>query len=177
MRRRWFSPGSLVALLSVLLLLSLGAVRTETRSSQTQSPEWHWTDVRRVVAFGDVHGAIDELEALLRATEVIDVAGHWTSGTYGRWLLLRPVLVVIDDTAFVHGGLSPELAELGGAEINRLVLEELHGYLSARQELQDAGLLAWEARRRRAGRIRRETIRIKTVPKSRDSLLRRLRKP
>ena len=68
------------ALLAVVLVLLPGTVRTETRSSEAQSPEWRWTGVRRVVAFADVHGAIDELEALLRATELLDVAGAWIGG-------------------------------------------------------------------------------------------------
>ena len=34
-------------------------------------------------------------------------------GKYGDWLLSKPVIVVINGTAFVHGGLSPMIAERG----------------------------------------------------------------
>ena len=40
-------------------------------------------------------------------------------GRYGRWLLGLPVAIVIDDTLFVHGGLSRPLAGLSLEEINR----------------------------------------------------------
>jgi hypothetical protein len=40
-----------------------------------------WTDVPRVMAFADVHGAYDELVPLLRKAGVIDGADHWAAGT------------------------------------------------------------------------------------------------
>lgn len=40
-----------------------------------------WTQVERVVAFGDVHGAYTELTALLRETGVIDAQQRWVAGT------------------------------------------------------------------------------------------------
>lgn len=42
--------------------------------------QWQWTGVDRVVAVGDVHGAYDELFAILRQAGVIDDEGHWTGG-------------------------------------------------------------------------------------------------
>jgi hypothetical protein len=34
-------------------------------------------------------------------------------GQYGKWLLQKDVMVLINGTAFVHGGLSPDIARLG----------------------------------------------------------------
>jgi hypothetical protein len=62
-------------------------------------------------------------------------------GRYGRWLLSLPALIVVGDTAFVHGGLSAEFARMPGAELNRRVSESLTRYLSVRSRLADAGVL------------------------------------
>ena len=39
-------------------------------------------------------------------------------GKYGAWLLSKPMIVVVNSTAFVHGGLSPMVAEVGLQGIN-----------------------------------------------------------
>ncbi len=62
-------------------------------------------------------------------------------GAYGRWLLAKPVIAVINGTAFVHGGLSPLVAELGLDGVNRGLKGELLEYVSAQQVLIDAGVL------------------------------------
>lgn len=63
-------------------------------------------------------------------------------GHYGRWLLEKPLLVVIDGTAFVHGGLSPLIAELGLDGVNEKLRSELRSYLLALVLLNDAGILS-----------------------------------
>ncbi len=58
--------------------------------------------------------------------EYFDALGP--DGGYGRWLRSRDIAVRIDGAVFVHGGLSPELIELGIdslEEINRRIREEL----------------------------------------------------
>jgi len=40
-------------------------------------------------------------------------------GRYGKWLLEKNIIVVLNGTAFVHGGLSPLVAEVGLDGINR----------------------------------------------------------
>ena len=45
-----------------------------------QEPRSSWSDVERVIAFGDVHGAADELIGLLRAASVIDEDLQWSAG-------------------------------------------------------------------------------------------------
>jgi hypothetical protein len=47
------------------------------------------------------------------------------SGEYGQWLRGRDVVATVNDVAFVHGGLTPEVAALGCEEINRKVRSEL----------------------------------------------------
>lgn len=56
-------------------------------------------------------------------------------GKYGSWLLGKPAIVVINGTAFVHGGLSPMVAELGLDGVNRGLADELTAYARALQLL------------------------------------------
>lgn len=62
-------------------------------------------------------------------------------GTYGRWLLGKPLVVVINRSAFVHGGLSPMAERLGLDGLNRGMGEELEAYVRALAVLTEAGLL------------------------------------
>jgi len=39
-----------------------------------------WQGIEKVVAFADVHGAYDELTALLRSVDVVDAELHWSGG-------------------------------------------------------------------------------------------------
>ena len=47
------------------------------------------------------------------------------SGAYGQWLRGRDVVATVNGVAFLHGGLTPEVAALGCEEINRKVRSEL----------------------------------------------------
>jgi len=47
------------------------------------------------------------------------------SGRYGRWLRKRETLATIDGVAFLHGGLTPEVAALGCEAINDRVRREI----------------------------------------------------
>ena len=47
-------------------------------------------------------------------------------GRYGRWLRERPVVAKVNGVAFVHGGLTPEVAALGCEAINARVHRELN---------------------------------------------------
>lgn len=44
---------------------------------------------------------------------------------YGQWLLNQNAVIKINDTIFVHGGISPEYASLRIKDINRILREEL----------------------------------------------------
>lgn len=61
-------------------------------------------------------------------------------GHYGAWLLQKPVLVVVNDTAFTHGGLSPMVAELGLDGVNAL-MDDVRHYVKNLSTLIDAGLI------------------------------------
>lgn len=52
-------------------------------------------------------------------------------GKYGKWLLEKPVIGVVNGTAFVHGGLSPLVAELGLDGVNGGLKAELVEYVNA----------------------------------------------
>ncbi|MDX1461180.1 MAG: metallophosphoesterase [Xanthomonadales bacterium] len=49
-------------------------------------------------------------------------------GPLGQWVLSNPVAVQINDTIFVHGGLSPEYCHLDLAELTRRAHAELRDY-------------------------------------------------
>jgi hypothetical protein len=58
------------------------------------------------------------------------------SGRYGAWLLQRPFLLTINDTAFVHGGLPAIVAKLGLEETNRTLHAQLAAYLQSWRALE-----------------------------------------
>lgn len=62
-------------------------------------------------------------------------------GQYGAWLIDLPAIIVIGDTAFLHGGLSSLVADLGLDSTNERVHDELVEYLSLRDMLAAAGAL------------------------------------
>lgn len=63
-------------------------------------------------------------------------------GTYGKWLLTKPLLIVVNDTAFAHGGLPPYVAEHGLEGVNTKLKANLLSYVRARSELEQAGILS-----------------------------------
>ncbi len=62
-------------------------------------------------------------------------------GQYGAWLLTKPLVVVINDTAFAHGGLSPLIAELGLDGVNRTLGSDLNHYVRLVAKLLEDGVL------------------------------------
>jgi len=62
-------------------------------------------------------------------------------GRYGEWLLEQRVLVVVNDVAFVHGGLSPLLLAYHPEDVNRVALEGLESFIQARERLLASGVL------------------------------------
>jgi hypothetical protein len=64
-----------------------------------------------------------------------------TDGKYGRWLLEKPIMIVINETAYVHGGVSPMVAELGLDGINDKLREEMIQYVEEMERLYEAGAL------------------------------------
>ena len=68
-------------------------------------------------------------------------AAFGAGGEYGRWLLEKPIIVVINGTAFVHAGLSPAVAEYGLDGVNETLVADLRDQLAAIDMLEKAGLL------------------------------------
>ena len=62
-------------------------------------------------------------------------------GKYGKWLLTKPLIVVINDTAFAHGGLPPVVAERGLAGVNKTLKADLRAFVESLGTLQDIGIL------------------------------------
>ena len=65
-----------------------------------------------------------------------------SDGKYGRWLLEKPVVVVINRTAFVHGGLSPMIAEIGLDGVNETLVGEMAEYVALLDPMFEAGILS-----------------------------------
>ncbi|HKE45138.1 MAG TPA: metallophosphoesterase [Steroidobacteraceae bacterium] len=63
-------------------------------------------------------------------------------GQYGRWLLEKPFLITVNDTAFVHGGLPDMVARSGLDETNRTLHAELTDYLQKWQTIETEQHLA-----------------------------------
>jgi hypothetical protein len=63
------------------------------------------------------------------------------TGQYGRWLRERPACFVAQDTAFLHGGLSPAFASMSLEAINRQVREELAAYDADKALFVSEGLI------------------------------------
>ncbi len=63
-------------------------------------------------------------------------------GRYGKWLIHKPLLVVINDTAFVHGGLPPLVTEYGLRKTNQSLRSDLHEFLAARFALEQQEIIS-----------------------------------
>lgn len=59
-------------------------------------------------------------------------AAFSATGTYGRWLRSHNAVVRINDTLFMHGGLSPKYLNRDIAELNRFIVAELRGERDAK---------------------------------------------
>ena len=64
-----------------------------------------------------------------------------SDGKYGAWLLSKPIVVVINGTAFVHGGLSPMIADIGLDGVNNTLRGEMEDYVRNLGILIDADVL------------------------------------
>lgn len=62
-------------------------------------------------------------------------------GHYGAWLLSKPVIVVINGTAFVHGGVSPMIAEFGLDGVNGGLVSEMAEYVRLLARLYEQRIL------------------------------------
>ena len=67
-------------LLGSMLGLALLVTPAAGLARATCGQPWSCEGVARIVAIGDVHGALAEYESILRASGIIDAAGHWAGG-------------------------------------------------------------------------------------------------
>jgi len=81
-----------------------------------------------------------------------------SDGYYGKWLLEKPLMIVINGTAFVHGGAPPYVAEHGLAGVNITLKADLVNYLTALSTLEDASVLSPVDRYREAPTILTEKM-------------------
>jgi len=64
-----------------------------------------------------------------------------SEGRYGRWLLSKSIIIVIDGTAFVHGGISTLVGEIGLQGVNETLHDKVAVYVSQVETLVEAGIL------------------------------------
>ena len=63
-------------------------------------------------------------------------------GFYGKWLLEKPLMIVVNETAFVHGGAPPYVAQHGLEGVNGALKSDLLNYVTALSALEDASVLS-----------------------------------
>jgi hypothetical protein len=68
-------------------------------------------------------------------------AAFASGGRYGAWLVRQPVLLVVGDTVFVHGGLPAGLAGKSAADVNAEYSAAVREYLATFDVLVAAGAL------------------------------------
>jgi hypothetical protein len=68
-------------------------------------------------------------------------AAFAASGRYGRWLLGKPLALRINDTLFIHAGLSEALPDASLAAINGALRGELVEYVTLLEQLVAEGIL------------------------------------
>jgi hypothetical protein len=76
-----------------------------------------------------------------------------SKGKYGQWLMQMPLMVVVNDTAFVHGGLPSMVGEMGLERLNDELRAQVTDYVAALEVLNDAGLIDPQVNFYEQGRI------------------------
>jgi len=113
----------------------------------------------RYVSAGDYAQFGSEAPPGLPAGYLERRAAFAPDGEYGRWLLELPIAIVVDDTLFVHGGLSERLRGLTLEEINESSRRDVRRFAEGWHALLDAGLLGdgddFDAIRSRAAALAR----------------------
>jgi hypothetical protein len=91
-------------------------------------------------ADGDTAATEARFDAAYPAGYFARQAAFAPSGRYGAWLLSLPAVVIVDDTAFMHGGPSALVAEMG-LGVNAKVRTDLVRYFELRERLAASGVL------------------------------------
>ena len=64
-------------LLGIFLLLPIGS---GFAAGKGEAGQWEWIGVARIVAIGDVHGAFDNMVAVLKNAGILDEKLKWKGG-------------------------------------------------------------------------------------------------
>jgi len=110
---------------------------------ETAAERDHW-----FAAYAARHGVDATSEDVRKKFEEQFPSGYFSlrrafrpDNRYGQWLLSKSVIAVINRTAFVHGGLSPMVADIGLNGVNRDLKADLKDYVEALNVLIDAEVL------------------------------------
>lgn len=100
---------------------------------------------RAYKAYRHTHGGGRKKSAIQAAFDEAHPPGYFGRirafgpvGPYAEWLLDQPVIIKINQTAFVHGGLTEDWALLGIDTINRVTRESIIDFWGNRAILEDA---------------------------------------
>jgi hypothetical protein len=114
---------------------------------ETPEERDRWFQILLATRTVQTDGAVDEV-ALRAEFERDRPPGFYahrrafsSTGKYGQWLMQKPLMVVVNDTAFVHGGMSPLVAELGLDKLNSQMRAEVNDYAIALEKLFELGLI------------------------------------
>jgi hypothetical protein len=104
------------------------------------------SDFRNARAESETPSDDDAIQALFDAAHPPGYFGHRAAfrptGRYGQWLLSKPQILVLEGTAFVHGGLSSHFAIEPVQQFNTRSAEELARLLQQGTQLVAEGRLA-----------------------------------
>lgn len=64
----------------MLLVIACGLFATVACAKPRQVDDYHWTDVGRIIAIGDIHGDFDNYLRALQAAGLVDQRGRWAGG-------------------------------------------------------------------------------------------------
>ncbi len=103
----------------------------------------------------------------LRQTALPGYFGHRRAfaarGPYGRWLLEKPFMIVINDIAFVHGGAPSFVANYGLAGVNGAFKNDLLGFMEAYEALVKSGVITPLVQSKQAPKKLREMLEAGTL--------------
>jgi hypothetical protein len=86
------------------------------------------------------------------------IAAFAPDGAYGQWLLDQPTVVIVNDTVFVHGGLSSVAGQHSPEDLNATIQTSLREMLALRAELEAAGVLPRNSEVNEAAEMLRERL-------------------
>lgn len=103
---------------------------------------------RRIGLVAASNGTVNERRAILVEAFApgffARARGFAPEGRYGAWLLKQPILVVVNDVAFVHGGLPEVLLQVEPGRVNEVARGELEAFLDAQARLRELGVIGLE---------------------------------